>query len=89
MAHTATPALHADNRIAFVQDVEPDGLLDAPFQAVVNIHLPRFLLEIRFLLREEEGIDTAVEMGVLRCHQIYEHSVTRLQDLHGPGMRYE
>jgi len=65
MAFATAPALDADDVVAFVQNAELDGLGDTPLEAAVDIFLPVGLLPVRLLLGEEEGVDAAVEVGVL------------------------
>jgi hypothetical protein len=66
VAPAALPALDADDVVAFVEDAEADGLLDAPLETAVDVFLPHRLAEVGLLLGEEERIHTAVEVGVLR-----------------------
>ncbi len=65
VAHAAAPALHADDGIALGEHAQPDGVGDAPLQALVHVLLPVDLIEVGLLVGEEEGIDAAIEVGVL------------------------
>lgn len=65
MAHTTPPALNADDVVAFVEDAEADGLLDAPLETSVDVFLPYRLAEVGLLLWEHERVDAAVEVGIL------------------------
>lgn len=66
VTHAAPPALDADDVVAFVEDAEADGLLDAPLETAVDVFLPDCRAEVGLLLGEEEWIHAAVEVGVLR-----------------------
>jgi hypothetical protein len=66
VTHTTPPALNTDDRVAFGEDVQLDAFLDTPLEAVVHILLPVGLVEVRLALWEQEWIDAAVEVGVLR-----------------------
>lgn len=66
MAHTSPPALNTDNGVALAQNTKLDGVHDAPLETAVDILLPWALLEVGLLLGEEEGVDTAVQVRVLR-----------------------
>jgi hypothetical protein len=65
MSHTASPALHADDCVTTSKDAKLDGVHDAPCETLVDIFLPRSLIEVGFLLIEEEGVYATVKMGVL------------------------
>ena len=65
MAHPAPPALYTNDRIALVQDAEINGSLDTELETVIDILLPWLRVEIRLWLGESEGVDAAIEMGVL------------------------
>lgn len=65
VAHSAPPALHADNGITLAEHTELDGVHDAPLKTAVDILLPWSLLEVGLLLGEVEGVYTAVQVGVL------------------------
>lgn len=69
MAHSASPTLDTDNRIALVEDAESDGVGDAPLEAAIDVFLPRRLVEIWLFFVEEERVDAAVEVGVLEERQ--------------------
>ena len=66
VAHSASPALHADDGIALAENTELDCVHDAPLETAVDILLPWGLLEIGLLLGEEEGVDATVQVGVLQ-----------------------
>ena len=66
MAHTSPPALDTDNGVALAQNAELDSVHDAPLETTVDILLPWALLEVGLLLGEEEGVDTAVQVRILR-----------------------
>lgn len=66
MAHTSPPALDTDNRVALAQNTELDSVHDAPLETAVDILLPWALLEVGLLLREEEGVDTAIQVRILQ-----------------------
>jgi hypothetical protein len=65
VTHTASPALHADNCVTAGEDTEFNGIHDAPLETPVDVFLPWCLVEVGFLLVEEEGIHTTIKMGVL------------------------
>lgn len=65
MAFATTPALDADDVVTFTQDSQFDGLEDTPLQTAINILLPIGLVEVRLLLREQEGINPTIEMRIL------------------------
>ena len=65
MAHSAPPALHADDGVALAEHTELDGVHDAPLETAVDVLLPWGLLEVGLLLGEVEGVYTAVQVGVL------------------------
>ena len=65
MTPTTPPALHTDDHIPLVEHAELDGLGDAPFEAAVDVFLPVDFFEVGFLFGEVEGVDAAVEVGVL------------------------
>jgi hypothetical protein len=65
MAHATAPALDANDHVAARDDVEIETFADTPFQTAVDVLLPDGDVEVGFLLGEEEGVDTAVQMGVL------------------------
>jgi hypothetical protein len=66
VAHTSPPALDTDNRVALAQNTELDSVHDTPLEAAVDILLPWALLEVGLLLREEEGVYTTVQVGILQ-----------------------
>ncbi len=73
MSLTTSPALNADNTVAFAQDTKFDGLRDTPFQTLVNIKLPVDTAEVGLGLREMEWVHSAIQVGVARgrgiaCH---------------------
>ena len=69
MTHTTPPALHTDHNLSLLQHAELDGLRNTPLQTTVHILLPDGHVEIGLALREEEGVDTSVEMRVLDSSQ--------------------
>lgn len=62
MAETTTPALHSDNSVALLENVQFKSVINTPLQPLVDILLPDHLIKIRLGLRIMEGIDTTVEM---------------------------
>jgi hypothetical protein len=65
MAHATAPALDANNHVAARDDFEIETFADTPFQTAVDVLLPDRNVKVGFLLGEEEGVDAAVQMGVL------------------------
>lgn len=65
VAHTATPSLDADNRVALVDDSELETVVDTPLEATVDILLPDLDVEVGLALGEVERPNTAVQVGVL------------------------
>lgn len=65
MAHTAAPALDADDVVALVDDTELETVVDTPLEAAVNVLLPDLDVEVRLLLGEGEGPDATVQVRVL------------------------
>ena len=65
MAHSAAPALDADNVVALVDDAQLETVGDTPLEATVDILLPDLDVEVRLLLGESEGPDTTVQVGIL------------------------
>ena len=66
MAHTATPALDADNVVALGDDTELQTVRDGPLETTVDVLLPDLDVEVGLVLGEEEGPDTTVKVGILR-----------------------
>ena len=67
MTHAASPALHTDNSIAFVEHTKLDRVHDAPFETLVDVFLPGHIFEaLRLVFGKEEWVDAAVEVGVAR-----------------------
>lgn len=66
MTLPAAPSLNTDDIVTFAQDAEVDGLGDPPFEASVDVFLPIVFVEIGLRLFEEERIDSAIEVRVLR-----------------------
>jgi hypothetical protein len=64
VAHSTSPALHADDGSTLLEDTELDRVHDAPLQAAVNILLPWRSLEVRLFLWEVEGVYTTVQVRV-------------------------
>jgi len=65
VAHTAAPALDADDVVALVDDTELETVVDTPLEAAVNVLLPDLDVEVRLLLGEGEGPDATVQVRVL------------------------
>ena len=65
VTHTTSPALNADNSLAFAENAKLDCVHDAPLETAVNILLPRGRLEVRLLLGEVEGVHATVQVGIL------------------------
>lgn len=65
MAHTAAPALNADDVVALVYDAELETVRDTPLETTVDILLPDLDIEVGLVLGEEEGPDTSVQVRVL------------------------
>lgn len=66
MTLPAAPSLNTDDIVAFAQDTELDGLGDPPLETSVDVLLPIVFVEIRLRLFEQERIDSAIEVRVLR-----------------------
>ena len=66
MAHTATPALDADDGVALADDAQLQTVVDGPLQATVNILLPDLDVEVGLLLGEVEGPHAAVQVRILQ-----------------------
>lgn len=64
VALSTAPTLHTNDWLALLEDLEVDGVLNAPLEAVVHILLPRGLVEVRLLLGVVEGVDTTVQVRV-------------------------
>lgn len=64
VTHSASPALHTHDGIAFIEHTELDGIHNAPLETAVNVFLPRSGLEVWLVLGEVEGIHATVQMGV-------------------------
>ena len=74
MPHPAPPALDTNNRIPLIQDPKFNRVENAPLEPLVDVFLPGHVLEgFRFGLREEEGVDAAVEVGVARGARVAGH----------------
>lgn len=65
VALATAPTLNTDNRVTLVNDTQLESVGDTPLEASVNILLPDLDVEVRLLLREVEGVDTAVQVGIL------------------------
>lgn len=65
VAHSSSPALDTDHRVALVKDTKLDGIHDSPLQTAVDIFLPWGGVEVRLLLGEIEWIYATIQMGVL------------------------
>ena len=57
--------MYTDNHISLVEHTQFNGLSNAPFEAAVNVFLPVGFFEVGFFFGEVEGVDTAVEVGIL------------------------
>lgn len=64
MTHTTPPSLNTNDWVTLVEDAELDGLGYTPLQTLVDILLPRSLVEVGLGFREHEWIYTAVQMAV-------------------------
>lgn len=65
MAHTAAPALDADDVVALVDDTELETVVDTPLEAAVDVLLPDLDVEVGLLLGEGEGPDATVQVRIL------------------------
>ena len=65
VAHSAAPALDADNVVALVDDAQLETVGDTPLEATVDILLPDLDVEVGLLLGESEGPDATVQVGIL------------------------
>ena len=65
MTHASPPALDTNDGVALVDDPELDGVGETPLEASVDVFLPDLDVEVGFLFGEVEGVDAAVEVGVL------------------------
>ena len=65
MAHSSSPALDTDHRIALVKDTELDGVHDTPLQTTVNVFLPWSGVEVRLLLGEIEWVYATIQVRIL------------------------
>ena len=84
MAHSSSPALHADDWIALAENTELDGVHDSPLQTAVNILLPWLGLEVWLLLGEVEWVYAAVQVGIL--HRLAKESLcTGEKETHPSG----
>lgn len=66
MAETTPPALNADDSVALLEHTKLESVADTPLEALVNILLPRDLLEVGLLLVVVEGVDATVQVRVAR-----------------------
>lgn len=87
MAHSSSPALHANDRVTLVKNAKLDGIHDTPLEAAVDIFLPWRALEVGLGLGEVEGVNTTVQMRVLQT--LVEKSIAPLKDLPGQPLHYE
>lgn len=67
MSHATAPALDTDDVVALVDEAELESMRNTPLEAAVNILLPDLDIEVGLLLREGEGPNTTIQMGVLDC----------------------
>ena len=65
VAHTATPSLNTDDRVALVDDAELETVVDTPLEAAVDVLLPDLDVEVGLALGEVERPDTTVKVRVL------------------------
>ena len=65
VAHASAPSLHAHDLFAFFQNTELDGIPNAPSKTTVDVFLPIGLLKIWLLLREEQWVDSTIQVRVL------------------------
>lgn len=65
MTHASSPALNTDDGVALVDDLELDSVGETPLKAAVDVFLPDLDVEVGLLFGEVEGVDAAVEVGVL------------------------
>lgn len=65
MTHPTSPSLNADDGVALADDFELESVAETPLESAVDVFLPDLDVEVGFLLREVEGVDAAVEVGVL------------------------
>lgn len=65
MALATTPTLNADHILALGQNTQFDCLGDSPLETTIDVFLPIRLVEVGLLLREEEGVDSTIEMRIL------------------------
>lgn len=65
MPLATAPALDTDHVVAPAQDAKLDGFANPPLEAAIDILLPIILAEVGLLLWEDEGIDTAIQVGIL------------------------
>lgn len=65
MAHSSSPALDTDHRVALVKDTKLDGIHDSPLQTAVNVFLPWSGVEVWLLFGEIEGVYAAIQVRVL------------------------
>lgn len=66
MAETTPPALDTDDSVALLEHTKLESVADTPLEALVDILLPRNLLEVGLLLVVVEGVDAAVQVRVAR-----------------------
>src|SRR4051812_815929 len=65
VTHATFPALHTHHSITLGQYVKAHGLTNSPSETAIDIFLPNCNTEIRLLLRKQEWVDTAIQVGVL------------------------
>lgn len=75
MSHSASPSLDTDDRVAFIENTELDRVHDAPLQTAINIFLPWRVVKVWLSFWKVEGIDTAVQMGVLSMSVYRIHAI--------------
>jgi hypothetical protein len=63
---TSTPALDTNHGVSVAENAEPHGFSDAPFQTAIDIFLPGMLIEVGLFFREDERVDSTVQMRILQ-----------------------
>lgn len=67
MTHTTTPSLYTNDALALLEHSQADGILNAPFETVVDILLPWCGLEVGLLGVVVEWVYPTVQVGIARC----------------------
>lgn len=63
VSHAAAPALDDNDRVILVEEVQLHRLRDAPLDTLVDVLLPVDLGEVGLRLREQEGVDAAIQVA--------------------------